>query len=54
LQRRKGRAFRKTTDNKTVTRDRKDPDRRPALRGYQILDTPPDGAFDHIATMAAN
>jgi PAS domain S-box-containing protein len=25
-----------------------------ALRRYQILDTPPDGAFDHIAAMAAN
>jgi len=25
-----------------------------ALRRYQILDTPPDGAFDHIAGMAAN
>jgi hypothetical protein len=25
-----------------------------ALRRYEILDTPPDGAFDHIAAMAAN
>ena len=25
-----------------------------ALRRYQILDTPPDGAFDHIAAMAAS
>ena len=25
-----------------------------ALRRYQILDTPPDGAFDHITAVAAN
>jgi formate hydrogenlyase transcriptional activator len=25
-----------------------------ALRRYQILDTPPDGSFDHIASMAAS
>jgi GAF domain-containing protein len=29
-------------------------ERLKALRRYQILDTPPDGAFDHIAAMAAN
>jgi PAS domain S-box-containing protein len=29
-------------------------DRLNALRRYQILDTPPDGAFDHIVEMAAN
>jgi GAF domain-containing protein len=30
-----------------------EPDRLKALRRYQILDTPPDGAFDHIAETAA-
>jgi formate hydrogenlyase transcriptional activator len=29
-------------------------ERLAALRRYQILDTPPDGAFDHIAALAAN
>ncbi len=24
-----------------------------ALRRYDILDTPPDGAFDHVTAMAA-
>ena len=31
-----------------------DAERLNALQRYQILDTPPDGAFDHIAEMAAN
>jgi hypothetical protein len=30
-----------------------EPDRLNALGRYRILDTPPDGAFDHIAEMAA-
>jgi PAS domain S-box-containing protein len=30
-----------------------EPERLEALKRYRILDTPPDGAFDHIAEMAA-
>jgi formate hydrogenlyase transcriptional activator len=31
-----------------------EPERLEALRRYRILDTPPDGAFDHLTTVAAN
>ena len=31
-----------------------EPERLEALRRYQILDTPPDGVFDHIAAVAAD
>jgi two-component sensor histidine kinase len=31
----------------------KETDRLAALRRYQILDTPPDGSFDHVAAIAA-
>ena len=31
-----------------------EPERLNALRRYQILDTPPDGAFDHLTAVAAN
>ena len=32
---------------------RHEPERLAALRRYEILDTPPDGAFDHITALAA-
>src|SRR5208337_2893058 len=31
-----------------------EPERLAALQRYQILDTPPDGAFDHLTAVAAN
>jgi formate hydrogenlyase transcriptional activator len=31
-----------------------EPERLEALRRYRILDTPPDGAFDHLTTVTAN
>src|SRR5271169_6132987 len=31
-----------------------EPERLNALQRYQILDTPPDGAFDHLTAVAAN
>ena len=30
-----------------------EPERLAAVKRYDILDTPPDGAFDHITTLAA-
>ena len=36
-----------------VTQMSSEPQRLAALRNYDILDTPPDGAFDRIATLAA-
>ena len=30
-----------------------EPERLAALQRYQILDTPPDGAFDHLTAVAA-